>query len=225
MARRRKAAYDYVISLGASCQPAWHLAKNRLRDKSYPLDWINTQRIDSVCTLLKTGFQDFFEKPLLKPEISGANKELGFRHAKYGFTFRHEFKSVQDFDENFEQQKEVYRRRITRLDERLRSEASLLLVRLYINREEAEKIASTLTDTFPHLDFTLLALDETEEIREDWGIPAVVNRYIECAPKHDAINPKYDANWKKLFREFDVRTRGDAPWKDFFRKRTISPVD
>jgi len=225
MARKRKRTYDYAISLGASCQPAWHLAKNRLRDKSYPLDWINTRRTDAVCTLLKTGFQDFFEKPLLKPQISGVNNKLGFHHTQYGFVFWHEFKSIRDFDESFELRKEVYLRRIARLYERLQSEASVLFLRLYISREEAEEIASTLTSTFPSLDFTLLALDETEAIREDWGIPRVLNRHIECAPRDDAINPKFDGNWKKVFREFDVRTRGHAPWKERFRKREISALD
>lgn len=225
MKRRRKRTYDYAISLGASCQPAWHLAKNGLRDKSYPLDWLNSRRTDAVCTLLKTGFQDFFEKPLLQPQRSGVNKVLGFHHTKYGLVFWHDFKSIQNFDENFELRKEVYLRRIARLYERLRSEASVLFVRLYINREEAEEIVSTLTGTFPSLDFTLLALDETEEIRADWGIPHVVNRHIECAPKGDAINRMFDGNWKKMFREFDVRTRRNAPWKERFRKQEISVID
>lgn len=225
MSRRRKRTYDYAISMGVSCQPAWHLAKNGLRDRSYPMDWIDTRNTDSLCTMLRTGFQDFFEKDLLEPEISGVNKELGFRHTKYGFLFRHEFKSLETFDKDFEAASEMYLRRIARLQERLRSEASVLFVRLHSNPEDAEMIASTLTREYPSLDFTLLALDDTEDIREDWGIPRVVNRHIECAPRHDAINPKYDGNWRKLFREFDLRTHGDAPWKRLFRKNKPSPLD
>ncbi len=121
--------------------------------------------------------------------------------------------------------REVYLRRVARFEERLRSEASVLLVRLYINREEAEQIVSTLTSTYPGLDFTLLALDETEEIRKDWKIPRVLNRHIKSAPRNDAISRKYDGNWKKVFREFRVRRQGDGPRKRHSLNKVISTVD
>jgi hypothetical protein len=217
---KKRRIYDYAISMGVSCQPAWHLAKNGLRDRSYPMDWIDTRNTDSLCAVLSNGFEDFFEKHLLEPEFSGIRNQLRFRNKKYGFLFQYGFNGLDSFDEDFEATKEVYRRRIARLEERLASDASVLFVRLHSNPEDAEKIASTLTREYPNLDFTLLALDNTEENRKDWGIPGVISRYIDCAPRHDATNQKYDGNWKKVLREFKVRKGADSP-----REQEISPLD
>ena len=150
---------------------------------------------------------------------------MRFRNKKYGFLFQYGFNGLDSFDEDFKGTKEVYRRRIARLEERLRSDASILFVRLHSNPEDAEKIASTLTREYPNLDFTLLALDNTEENRKDWGIPRVISRYIDCAPMHDATNRKYDRNWKKVLGEFKVRTGPDSPSKRRFRGEQISPLD
>lgn len=223
---RTYSVYRNIISLGATCQPAWHLRKNSLRLASYPLDWINSRRADSVCSLLKNGFADFFEKSCLRPiEGDNCHNRIRLRHSTYGFVFRHEFEGRPDFEERFEHRQSVYHRRIARLLKLLNSDTTVLFVRFRVTGAEARQIALTLRGEFPALKFTLLALDDTDEIREDWAIPDVVNRYIDCAPDNDATSPDYDHNWTDLFGEFTIRAEIPSRLARLFRRRKLSFLD
>jgi hypothetical protein len=220
--------YDHAISLGGSCQPAWHLRKNRLRRVSYPLDWINSRNsTEALCTVLRTRFADFFEKAYFQPtDIVNRKNERAFQHSKNGFMFWHEFKSLSGFEEHFEERRDLYQRRIKRMLDVLDSDATVLFARFRTSREDAGQLAETLHDEFPRMRFSILALDDTDEIREDWGMPRVVNRYIECAPNHDATNPDYDQHWTNAFNEFSIAAK-DSRWRRRWRRwgrRVRKPV-
>jgi hypothetical protein len=201
MFRKSPEIYRHAISLGKTCQPAWFLRKNKLRVQSYPLDWTLTLT-DPLCTLLETDFEDFFEKPNLQVEGHNEEGKLLVVDTKYGFNFVHDFTEKHLFDEEYPPLKEKFNRRVSRLLEVLNGTERVLFVRIRIQAEEARKITAVLNKKFPNLPYTLFAVDNTEEIREDWKIPNVVNQYLETAPDQDAVNKKYDKSWKKALGRF-----------------------
>jgi hypothetical protein len=216
MFEKKAEPYRYAVSLGGTCQPAWHLRKNKLRTASYPFDWIGTPT-DSLCTLLATDFQDFFHRPYL--HIRGDNEigKLDVVNTKYKILFAHDFTAANRFDEEYPVLKDKFERRIERFCDVLKSGERVLLIRIRIDREDARKITDTLNRKFPNLRYTLFAVDSTEEIREDWHIPNVVNRYVDVAPDHMAVDPGHDKPWKKALKSFQYNIDRKECRADFFK--------
>lgn len=222
---KRESVYDQAISLGGSCQPAWHLRKNNLRLASYPLDWLNTREsTEALCTVLRTRFENFFEKADFEMIVT----PLGNRpyiNRRTGFWFWHEFEEPSSFEERFEERRALYDRRIARMLEVFDSDSSILLVRFRTSRDDATQLADVLREVYPRMRFTILAVDDSDEIREDWNIPGVINRHMECAPNSDATNTGYDDNWTRLFSEFRIAGKGPGRWRRLLRKPKLSFLD
>jgi hypothetical protein len=199
--KKKNDAYRHVISLGKTCQPALHMERNNLRVASYPLDWILSPT-DSLCTLLSTRFEHFFDKPLLAPQKMTAMNTLEVHHTKLGLVYAHEFKDEKSFETDYDRWKETYDRRIDRFYEVLGGTEKVLFLRFRVTKEDAEKISRTLSGLFPDLPYTLLCVDDTEELKQDWQIPHVINRHILAAPEDDAGSRKYNPVWKKLYQDF-----------------------
>ena len=64
-----KVKYDHVISFGATCGCAMHMARHGLRSCSLPLDWMGTERIglNGVVDLVTSGFRDYLLLENLQP--------------------------------------------------------------------------------------------------------------------------------------------------------------
>lgn len=54
-------AYDWIVSLGCSCEPAAHLRRNGLRTASSPLDWVVSQSLSQVNRMLYNRFSGYME--------------------------------------------------------------------------------------------------------------------------------------------------------------------
>lgn len=201
MEEGRNQPYQHVISLGTTCQPAWHMRLNNIRLASYPLDWIAVP-FDVMYTLLETDFRDYFEKAYLQPKGKHPLGKLEVQHTKFGISFIHEFKNEKRFKKDYPEVKKTVERRIARLYEVLNSELQVLFVRRECSREEAVALTGLLNRKFPNLKYDMLVIDETEEIRQDWQIPNVINRYMETASNDDANDPAYNENWTRLFSQF-----------------------
>ena len=193
--------FKNVVSLGKTCQPALHLRRNKLRVASYPFDWIWSPA-DSICNLVRTDFDGFFDKSNLNIKCVTGMNTLEVHDKSLGVIFAHEFKSHETFDADHEVWDARYKRRIQRFYDVLNSEEPVLFIRFRTNPEDAEKLATMLSTDYPRLPYTLLALDDTDVMREDWKIPNVINRHIAAAPERDAGSRKYNPAWKKLFKEF-----------------------
>jgi len=207
--RNKKDAYKHVVSLGKTCQPALAIRRNKLRTASFPLDWIWSPT-ESVCSLVKTNFEGFFEKSLLEPVQMTRMDTLEVHNPTLGLVFAHEFKSRETFDQDYEVWKERYDRRISRFYDVLNSREKVLFIRFRTGRDDVETISQMLSSEYPDLPYTILALDDTEPYREDWKLPNVINRHIAAAPEDDSGSRKYNPAWKKLFKDFHfdlVKTR------------------
>lgn len=210
MFRKRSEVYRHAVSLGSTCQPAWFLRRNNLRVQSYPLDWTLTLT-DPLCTMLETGFADFLNLRNLRVEGRNEEGKLQVIDTRYQFNFLHFFKEEERLEEEYPQVKALFDRRVARLLEVLNGTERVLFVRMRVREDEARKITGVLDRTYPNLPYTLLAVDNTEEIRKDWKVPSVVNRYLETAPDEDAVNKKYDKPWKKVLGQFRFQIdRGGA---------------
>lgn len=62
-----KGAYDCIVSLGSSCEPAAHLRRKGLRTFSSPLDWVVTLSLTDVNRLLTKRFSGYMELPNMAP--------------------------------------------------------------------------------------------------------------------------------------------------------------
>ncbi len=115
------------ISLGGDCSIAYQLQKYNLRNQAFPFDWIKTNNLNDIITLLENNFQFFVGKNFLEvKEISNKfpllvdnwNEELSenivLKHKLFNITFPHELsKENSDIDNIIEK----YIRRIERFNQ------------------------------------------------------------------------------------------------------------
>jgi hypothetical protein len=62
-----RGAYDCIISLGSSCEPAAHLRRKGLRTFSSPLDWVVSLSLTDVNRLLSSRFSGYMDLRNMSP--------------------------------------------------------------------------------------------------------------------------------------------------------------
>ena len=111
--------FDLIVSLGEDCACSSYLRRFNLQDYTYPFDWLTrasfTTRIDLLC--------NNFEKFLVKENIVRLGfpyntrqntDEEEYEDTFLKFNFYHDFNKKLTFEENFQQVKARYNRRIDR---------------------------------------------------------------------------------------------------------------
>ncbi|WP_323958375.1 DUF1796 family putative cysteine peptidase [Brevibacillus composti] len=87
-----KRSYHTIISLGSNCLPAYHLRRCELRSFSGPLDWMISDSLDTVATLLENRFSGFMELENLRVEgIDADQKNFLVRDIRYNIVAAHHF--------------------------------------------------------------------------------------------------------------------------------------
>lgn len=199
--------FDLAISLGEVCQSAYNLHRNHLRFQAFPLDW---------CITPIDGLYNFF---LLEGEGFGNKENLLFDVPIYHVTgvldsslgiylmhyFEYEPKNtiIKNFDQvvvqNYEETVARYKRRIDRFFSVMRSEKKVLFVRLGISYSEAAILDQIIHSQYPNLDYLILAIDGTEEMKQDWQMERVKNVYLE----RKSVFESNDEDWTKIFNQFE----------------------
>lgn len=167
------------VSLGAHCQTAAQLNHYKLRNGAFPFDWILSDSIQHVITLLSNDFQFFFEEPHLFINPAAA---WWLDNSIYQFEFRHEWPFS---DTNFTEERIAemvvsstikYARRIERFKKLRQFSGKVYFIRtasnldpdyywrdekLYrsITKEQAQKLYNALLDFFPTLNFGLIIIN------------------------------------------------------------------
>lgn len=195
--------FDNVVYLGGDCQGAYQLYHNGLRQAAFPFDW-TVASCNDVSQLLLTKFDGFMQKGNLELVRHANGNPHYVLDKKTGVRFHHDFtKEDHSVDENFMQhydrEKEKYTRRVSRLLDLLTSDKNLLIVRKTIDCPSAAQLKVTLDVVRPEkASYKILALDTTEEIKEDWQIPSVENRYLR---QTDPYQWEGDSQaWKELLQ-------------------------
>ena len=211
-----------IISLGIRCDSAIQLREYfsrhyNLRDAAYPFDWLISP-FDGLYKCLEEDFKNF-----LRPDaLSLYNHHpgiMGVQDNYYGFQFIHDFPpssidhlQISELEENppfmgfispnfldyLATVQEKYARRIERFRHVLSGPHEIFFIRTTITKEQAISLHSLFRRKYPNLNFTLVAIDNTDEIRIPWGIPGIRNAYI--------VNTFVEGSseWEKLFRELGL---------------------
>ncbi len=202
-------SHPYIfISLGNCCKIAWFIKDTDLNSYSYPFDWFISP-CDAVCDLIENNFKNFLLPQNLNNLGSYCRTTDTFHplhnnsmviDTAYDIEIRHDFIVNIPIESQLEKVMQKYQRRINRLNRALQqTNLPVYLVRKQITRAQAERLSTVIGKRFPLLNFTLIALDNTVEIQENWNIPHVKNFYFD--------NPtfRYDQNHKKYVYDPSVR--------------------
>ncbi|MBA2367945.1 MAG: hypothetical protein H0V82_02840 [Candidatus Protochlamydia sp.] len=203
--------YDEAISLGNSCQVTWQLKANGFRTFAYPFDWFHTPSTGLLgfITYQGSNFFDIDKISVIGP-YPGDPICLQVMDLNFGIMSYHDFTSNPPFA-NYWDVKLKYDRRIKRFFNLLNSNKKVLLVRLGDSRQEIECLDYLLQQNYPKLNYTILAVHETEDFKLDWGLDRIKNYYIKQIP----WNWQGDvASWKAVLENFHIKTNNDALLND-----------
>lgn len=207
--------FDLIFSIGEDCACSSYLRRYNLQDYSYPFDWLTKATFKTRLDLLLNDFQGFLEKENLIPMEKPNNKNLDFENdyykdTKYDFYFYHDFKTGKSLEESFNDVKEKYNRRISRLYKNIESSNNMLLVWWSRDKHQEEDLLKEYYDKlvkkYPNKNIYLLILEYSENYKEKFlsdGHIKVV-QYDNISYMH---NPKWtevmgnEKNNKKVFSQ------------------------
>lgn len=176
-----------VISLGSDCEIAHQLRRHKISEAYFPLDWVRSEDIDKVGELLQHGFSRFLETEYLeeigKNEVDNPPRKAIFNN-QYKILFVHDF--ALDQEKTDKDVLEKYKRRIIRLYAALKSHDKIYFFRKGITRTQAQNLCTIIEKKWPKLDYMLVVLDDTEEIKLQWGdrVRTFFLKKIEWPPAH-----------------------------------------
>lgn len=199
--QRRPRIYDEVVSLGERCQGAIQIEHNGLRKLAYPFDWL-VSPVESVAAFIINEGTHFLDpdKLLYNGVYPGNPPYYHVIDTHYGFELYHDLKGPED-RANYDAVKAKYDRRIKRFFDLLRSNKRVLFVRTRITRDETVYLDNIIHTLYPQLDYTLLALSNTDDFKTDWGLPRIRNYYLPIIFAN--WEGDYD-RWKEILSNFHV---------------------
>lgn len=183
--------FDLILSIGQDCACAVYLNKFKLRNSSYPFDWLTKSNFDTRINLILNGFKDFCNKEdfvkleNIRGEIADY-KNIEYENKKTNFYFYHDFDINLEFDKAYEIVKERYERRINRFYNNINKSKDILFVFWgrsdVINNEQLKEYYKKLNNKFQNQNIYLLILE---------NIPNQ-NDFIEEHISDNIIKIKYD---------------------------------
>ena len=117
----------------------------------------------------------------------------------------HDFSSVDNILKEYGEVKKKYERRIERFYEAIFSGKHIYFIRHLITKKQALDLTQLLDEKFPFLNYTLLAIDYTDEIKVDWNIPKIKNFYFG-SPTDDwpTLVADREKNWERVFKSLGL---------------------
>ncbi len=158
------------IPIGNSCSIAYQLQKHGLRKTAYPFDWLKIKRLKTITYIIDNmfnGFTDFTELdrttkyPLIKDDILDETEKNGTIKAINGYNIVscHDFSSLIPFEEQNDEIKKKYQRRINRFyDVLLNGKQKIIFVRdetCKITKDEIMDFMVCIRKINPKLDFKI----------------------------------------------------------------------
>jgi hypothetical protein len=186
--------YDAIINLGGDCQPAYQMNRNGIRYYALPFDTLITP-FAALQKLLENKFDQFLKPEQL--ELRGTENDKYILDTYYDVRLLHDFPKEEGFMQEYERIKTTYDRRTARFLTLIAQSKKPLFIRKKITRAEASILVSLLSTLCGHSNFTLLALDGSEEAKENWGIDNVENRHLRQPLPY--VWRGDDAAWEEIF--------------------------
>lgn len=193
--------YNKVISIGHACQPAHYIRQFTNQQEAYFFDWLVTPT-DSLVKLMQTGPESlFYDKAQFVAVDEPGRKKATVTHKGLGVVLYHEFPSGPKALSSYDSVVLKYRHLAQRWYTIGLIRSKVLFIRHYAGKNDAQLIQNTIRQTFPQLQFDLLAVNEDEANIAPWGLPGIINM---------CVNPT-TSDWK-----------GDSVgWTDVFKKVVI----
>ncbi len=192
--------FDAIINLGGDCQVAYQLYVHGLRKYALPFDSLITP-YDSLVNILEHKFMDFMIPDNFELVIN-ENNEKYILDKRYGMRLLHDFKLQEDFLNNYDEIATKYARRIERFIHIVTTAYYPLFIRKIISKEQTNDLKNVLATMREGKPFLLVVLDDTEEIKDDWGLESVRNYYLR-QPEPYIWKGDVQA-WKEIFHELGL---------------------
>lgn len=206
------AQYDYIVSLGGMCEPAWNIRNTFRTEDAYPFDWLITPG-DSLIRILKDDMRHVGRIENL--QIVSDGETVRCKH--YEILHHHDFRRSPDHKiiPELESQVEGIRSKYRFLWQRFLTRCSsgqVLFVRAEGNYSPAndwiprgwdwdDELCAALERKFPSLDFDLLAVRGHAHGRRGRVISDCWRPIGE--PSGDWRG--WPDGWSDMFRRLDVR--------------------
>lgn len=160
--------YDFFVPMGSFCSTSYHLRHNDLQTEAYPLDWVGVWKIKQAAELIASNFEGFFLQENLKFENVNGNHNA-YTDTKNNIPFFHCIDKDLPFDEGYLKAKDMFDRRIERLNERISQARKVLFVYAInepISHEEALEALDILKSKYPNKQVDILVLDLKPDYQE-----------------------------------------------------------
>lgn len=110
--------FDLIISLGEACGCSLNMKKFKLRDYSYPFDWLYGATLEQRIALIERDFEGFLLKDNLDFRKGGGDRHHDYyKDRNTDLCFIHDFPQNEPFDESYPEVYAKYQRRIKRFYE------------------------------------------------------------------------------------------------------------
>lgn len=195
--------FDRAVSLGRSCQAAWHIRRTNGFKHTLPFDWVGTPD-HAVRTCIATHLAGWFDKDLLFPDPTG-----GFRNSRTGVRFLHAFDKHPSFEAGYAANKDRMETLVWRWLDLIASDERVLFVRQHGDEPDPVKSASLLVETLlqsVNVTFEVLYLVPPERFDPRWRLDGVT-----FVP-HRKLGP--DNDWRGHLDE----------WAGWFRDKGFQPA-
>ena len=199
-----------AISLGQSCGPAMQLRVSLsrhygIRDQAFPFDWLITP-FDALYKCLQEDFVNFLN-PAYLSLYNHASHCTGILDSYYGLRFIHDFPTIDapdtagdgptfggfivtNFLDYLDPIKEKYERRIARFRKTLSGTDEIIFIRDIITKQQSILLYNLIKSYYPTLNFTLVVVDSTEEMKYPWNLSGIKNFY---GPNSFTFGPQWIA--------------------------------
>ena len=169
-----KRKFDLVVSIGYRCFTSMMLRQNNLQVASFPFDWLAYIKYKQALEFLTNDFKNF----LNKEDLELCTESFDIFHYSYlnkrtGIMFVHDFPVNEDFDKQFEIVSAKYKKRSSRLLEKILKSKKVLLVfqsekttnlqNIHQIIAETEEMIPLLKEKFPNTEFHFMHISFSKE--------------------------------------------------------------
>lgn len=165
-----------IINLGGDCQIAYQMHINGIRKYALPFDKIICAA-DNLEQVLLNDFGGWLEKENLELVITERSKYI--LDARYDTRWLHDFRLSDNFMHDYDAVFTTYQRRIERYRSLVRGQNSVVFLRKNITRIQALRLRDVVSQLYPNLNFVLVALDSTDDFKQDWHEHNIINLYLK----------------------------------------------
>lgn len=223
-------SFENIISLGFFCGVAETIQKVGLRKKSYPFDWVISNEFEKVVSLIENDFKGWLNLESLYQ--SKENREQ-YTNTKYNIGFFHDFDRYTSLDQQINNVRKKYEKRINRFYEDIKKPTLFIrylssqsdfeyalknnskiesLLKRYNKQNQILYIANNNLNNIGGLDCVFLVSPDVDKIvcNDPVSSNAELKKYFSSI-KDDKIDKTSLKKYKKLEKKY-------TPVKVLFRK-------